>query len=68
MRTQLRVANHFNVVIFMVKLSKAAKARLKRLTRAKQKSILTSASELVDCEVISEGKYQAIKRALRAHL
>ena len=55
-------------MIIVVKLSKAAKARLKRLTRAKQKSILAAASELADCEVISEGKYQAIKRALRSHL
>jgi len=46
-----------------VKLSKAAKARIKRMTAADKKSLLKMAAHLADCEVISNDRYMAVRRA-----
>jgi len=46
-----------------VKLSKAAKARIKRMSQADKKSTLKMAAHLADCEIISNDRYLAIRRA-----
>lgn len=51
-----------------MKLSKSAKARVKRLTAAKQKELLKATAMLADYEIITNERYLAVKRALRSHL
>ena len=51
-----------------MKLSKAAKARCKRLNSSKQKELLKAAAMLADFEIITNERYLAVKRALRSHL
>jgi len=48
----------------MVKLSKAAKARLKRKNIGEAKTISKAARLLADEEVISHGRWMAVERAL----
>jgi len=45
-----------------VKLSKDAKARIKRLTSAERKTLLKAACLLADNDVISAGRYSALMR------
>jgi hypothetical protein len=45
-----------------MKLSKQAKARIKRMSSAEKKSLVKSASFLADVECISNARYLAIKR------
>ncbi len=45
-----------------MKLSKSAKARIKRMSAAEKKSLVKSAAFLADCECISAARYVAIAR------
>jgi len=45
-----------------MKLSKAAKARLKRMSANDKKAVIKAALLLADCEVISNARYLAIHR------
>jgi len=47
-----------------VKLSKAAKARLKRMNIADKKKVRAAAALLADCEVISAARYHAVDRTI----
>ena len=47
-----------------MKLSKAAKARLKRMTRAEKMVLIKAARQLADAEVITPGRYAAIARTI----
>jgi len=47
-----------------LKLSKASKARLKRMKVADKKRVQAAALLLADCEVLTDSKYRAIVRAL----
>ena len=49
-----------------MKLSKAAKARIKRMNQADKKKLLSSAALLADCEVISAQRYTAVHRACKS--
>jgi hypothetical protein len=49
-----------------VKLSKAAKARIKRMNQADKKKLLAAAAMLADCEVISAQRYAAVHRGCKA--
>ena len=46
-----------------MKLSKAAKAGIKRMNQADKKKLLAAAALLADCEVISNDRYMAVRRA-----
>lgn len=45
-----------------MKLSKQAKARIKRMSMAERKSLVKQAAFLADVECISNARYMAIKR------
>jgi len=45
-----------------MKLSKQAKARIKRMSASERKSLVKSASFMADVECISNARYLAIKR------
>jgi len=45
-----------------VKLSKAAKARIKRMTQTERKMLMKAAMTLADAEVISMGRCEAVVR------
>ena len=47
-----------------MKLSKAAKARLKRMSIADKKKVRAAAALLADCEVITAERYYAVSRTL----
>jgi len=47
----------------MVKCSKAAKARIKRMSAAERKAVDKAAKLLADTECISYGRYLSISRA-----
>lgn len=49
-----------------MKLSKAAKARIKRMTMADKKSLVKAAGHLADCDAISNDRYVAIMRACKS--
>lgn len=49
-----------------MKLSKAAKARLKRMTMQERKTLLKAAMLLADSECISDARYMAIQRTCKA--
>jgi hypothetical protein len=46
----------------IMKLSKAAKARIKRMNSADKKAVIKAAALLADCEIISSGRYTAVHR------
>lgn len=48
-----------------MKLSKGAKARIKRMSASERKAVLKSARDLADAEVISMQKYMAVHRACK---
>ena len=50
----------------MVKVSKAGKARLKRMTAGDRKAILKAALLLADNECITSKRYEAIHRVARS--
>jgi len=50
----------------MAKASKAAKARVRRATMGEKSSIKKSAGILADYELITQKRYDAILRALKA--
>ena len=45
-----------------MKLSKMAKARIKRMSASEKKSLVKASALLADCEIISSGRYVAIAR------
>ena len=45
-----------------MKLSKAAKARIKRMSMQEKKAVIKAAALLADCECISNNRYMAIHR------
>jgi len=45
-----------------VKLSKAAKARVKRMSSSDRKALLKAALMLADNDIISSGRYSALDR------
>jgi len=47
----------------MVKVSKAGKARIKRMNQAERKALVKAAALLADTECISFSRYLAIARA-----
>lgn len=47
-----------------MKLSKAAKARIKRMSAGEKKDALKAAALLADCMIITDDKFAAIKRTL----
>jgi len=49
-----------------MKLSKQAKARLKRMSASEKKAIKKAADLLADCECITNQRYSAIARTLKA--
>jgi hypothetical protein len=49
-----------------MKLSKAAKARLKRMSMKEKSAVVKAAVLLADCECISNARYMAIHRTLRS--
>lgn len=49
-----------------MKLSKAAKARLKRMSSSERKAVLKAGILLADCECISNDRYMAIHRTLKS--
>lgn len=49
-----------------MKLSKAAKARIKRMTLAERKQLLKAATLLADNEVITHSKWASISRTLHS--
>jgi hypothetical protein len=50
----------------MVKVSKAGKARLKRMSAAERKAILKSAMLLADSELITSKRFEAIHRIYKS--
>lgn len=50
----------------MAKASKAAKARLKRMSMTEKKAVHKAAALLADCELITNARYMAIMRACKA--
>ena len=50
----------------MAKASKAAKARLKRMSMTDKAKIKKAAAMLADCELITSARYSAILRACKA--
>jgi len=50
----------------MTKLSKASKARIKRMSMTDKKAVLKAAALLADCEVITAGRYAAVHRMLKS--
>ena len=50
----------------MTKLSKASKARIKRMTVAERKALLKAAAMLADVDAITQGRYMAIRRAIKS--
>lgn len=46
----------------MVKASRSAKARVKRMSKAEIAAVRKAAMLLADCELITEKRYQAIMR------
>jgi len=50
----------------MVKVSKAAKARIKRMSAAEKNAIQKAAKLLADAELISHGRVNAIFRTVRS--
>tara|TARA_R110002012_G_scaffold211793_3_gene382732 strand:- start:681 stop:848 length:168 start_codon:yes stop_codon:yes gene_type:complete len=50
----------------MVKMSKEAKARIKRMSQAEKKALLKAAAMLADCDAITNGRYLAIRRAIKS--
>ena len=53
-------------LILMAKASKAAKARLKRMSMTDKAKIKKAAAMLADCELITSARYNAILRACKA--
>jgi hypothetical protein len=51
-----------------MKLSKAAKARIKRMTQAEKKALIKAAYMLADAEVITPGRAQAIHRTCKGSM
>ena len=51
-----------------MKLSKAAKGRIKRMTAADRKKVRVAAALLADSEIISADRYNAIARACYARV
>ena len=51
-----------------MKLSKGAKARIKRMSASERKSLLKAAALLADAEVISDSRFTAIRRTLHANM
>jgi len=49
-----------------LKLSKSAKARIKRMSMTEKKSMLKAASMLADAEAISNARFNAIRRVLES--
>ena len=45
-----------------MKMSKTAKARLKRMTAGEKKACMKAARLLADCELITDARYVAIAR------
>ncbi len=50
----------------MVKVSKAGKARLKRLSMAERKAVQKASMLLADTELMSDKRFDAIMRALKS--
>jgi len=50
---------------YMVKASRSAKARVKRMTSGEKASVRKAARLLDDSELISRGRYGAIMRSLK---
>ena len=46
-----------------MKLSRNAKNRIKRMTNKEQKEVLKAANLLANTEVISNGRFEAVRRA-----
>ena len=49
-----------------MKLSKSAKARIKRMSSADRKKLAAAAKLLADCEVITGARYGAVHRILKS--
>ena len=49
-----------------MKLSKASKARIKRMSMAERSALKKSASILANCEAITNERYLAICRAIKS--
>ncbi len=49
-----------------MKLSKAAKARIKRMNATERKAALKAAALLADCEMITSQRYATIHRTLNS--
>jgi len=49
-----------------MKVSKAAKARIKRMNQAERKQLLKAATLLADNDLITDSKWSAISRSLRS--
>ena len=49
-----------------MKLSKAAKARIKRMSMTERKALIKAASMLADAEVISMGRLEAVARTCKS--
>jgi len=47
-----------------MKLSKQAKARLKRMSSSEKKAVLKASMLLADCEIITSQRYTAIHRTI----
>jgi len=49
-----------------VKLSKSAKARIKRMTAKERKELFTAVTLLANAEIVSRGRWVAVLRAVNA--
>jgi ABC-type cobalamin/Fe3+-siderophores transport system ATPase subunit len=49
-----------------MKLSKSAKARLKRMSSGERKAVIKAAALLADCEIISNQRFAAIHRTTKS--
>ena len=49
-----------------MKLSKAAKNRIKRMSASEKKALLKAAVLLADTEIITDGRYRAIHRMCKS--
>lgn len=50
----------------MMKLSRQAKKRFKRMSSSERKAVLKAAELLADVEAITSGRYEAIRRTLKS--
>ena len=50
--------------MILLKLSKAAKARIKRMTGAEKKALIKACALLADADCISDARFTAIRRTL----